>query len=350
MIQGGAGNFTQLAQTWSRMELASIKSSGSKRTVLIFGGGYDVNQDTESAGIDSEGNAIYMVDADTGARLWWAGESSSGANVTSSDMSYSIPAPVMTGDINSDGYTDIMFAVDMGGQVWRFDFNNSGTDTTITGGVVAQLAGSGTSEHRRFYVKPDVSLIKINGVVHYAVAIGSGYRAHPLSTVTQDRFHMLFIGDVYTPPTTYGSPLTESDLLDVTGNLSPNLSSSSGWRLDLESGEKVLATSLTVDGTVFFTTYKPDASPANSCAPSQGVGRLYAINAYDATPTRNLDGVGSLNSLTVTDRYKTLVRGGIQPEPRLIFTDGDHPVLVVGTEKIDDINLYNPVKRTSWSD
>jgi type IV pilus assembly protein PilY1 len=45
MIQGGTGNFGQLAQTWSKMELASIKSSGSKRTVLIFGGGYDPLED-----------------------------------------------------------------------------------------------------------------------------------------------------------------------------------------------------------------------------------------------------------------------------------------------------------------
>jgi len=349
MIQGGQGNFTQLAQSWSKMELARIKSSGVKRTVLIFGGGYDVNQDTETAGIDSEGNALYMVDANTGARLWWAGFSSSGANLTSADMKYSIPAPIMAGDIDADGYTDIVFAADMGGQVWRFDFDNSGSDTTITGGVIAQLAGSGANEHRRFYVKPDVSLIKINGVVYYALAIGSGYRAHPLSTLTQDRFHMLFIGDVYTPPSTY-TAIDENDLVDVTSNLTPNVSSGDGWRLDLETGEKVLAASLTVDGTVLFTTYKPDSSTVNSCAPSQGVGRLYAINAYDATPVKNLDGVGTLNSLTVTDRYKTLVRGGIQPEPRLVFTDGDHPILIVGPEKVDDLDLFNPIRRTSWTD
>ena len=349
MIQGGQGNFTQLAQTWSKMELATIKSSGIKKPVLLFGGGYDVNQDVETAGVDSEGNALYMVDAATGARLWWAGKTSSGANMTFSAMEYSMPASVMSGDVNGDGYTDIVFAADMGGQVWRFDFDNTGTDTTITGGVVADLADTGTNEHRRFYVKPDVSLIKINGAVHYAVAIGSGYRAHPLSTVTQDRFHMLFLDDVYTLPTSY-TALDETDLLDVTNDLTPDLSSSEGWRLDLEAGEKVMAKSLTVDGMVLFTTYKPDSSVTNSCAPSQGVGRLYAVNAYDAKPVKNLDGVGTLSNLTTTDRYKTLVRGGIQPEPRLVFTDDDHPVLVVGPEKVDDIDLYNPIQRTSWTD
>lgn len=349
MIQGGQGDFTQLSQTWSKMQLANIKSSNSKTTVLIFGGGYDDNQDTEVAGVDSVGNALYMVDAASGSRLWWAGKSGSGANLTFSDMDYSMPASIMAGDIDADGYTDIVFAADMGGQIWRFDFDNSGSDTTITGGKVAALAGADADAHRRLYVKPDVSLVKINGIVHYALAIGSGYRAHPLSTVTQDRFHMLFFDDVYTPPATY-TALDEDDLLDVTSNLTPDLSSSSGWRLDLDTGEKVMAPSLTVDGTVLFTTYKPDSSGTNSCAPSQGVGRLYAINAYDAKPTKNLDGVGTLGNLTTTDRYKTLTRGGIQPEPRLVFTDDDHPVLVVGPEKVDDLDLYNPILRTSWTD
>lgn len=350
IIKGGTGDFASLAQSWSKMELATIKDSGNPRKVLLFGGGYDINQDTETAGGDSEGNAIYMVDAITGSRLWWASDNGSGADLTKSTMDYSFPAPVMTGDINADGYTDIMFAVDMGGQLWRFDFNNSGSDTAITGGVVATIDDNSSSGRRRFYVKPDVSLMKVNGVVQYAVAIGSGYRAHPLSPDTQDRFYMFFIPNVYTIPASYNSPITESDMLNVTTDLSPTLGSNKGWRLTLESGEKVLASSLTVDGTVFFTTYKPDSNLVNSCAPSQGVGRLYAVNAYDATPILNLDGVGAINSLTVTDRYKTLVRGGIQPEPRLIFTDDDHPILVVGPEKIDDLDLFNPLRRTSWTD
>jgi type IV pilus assembly protein PilY1 len=264
-------------------------------------------------------------------------------------MSYSIPASVMTGDINADGYTDIMFAVDMGGQVWRFDFDNSGTDTTITGGVVAHLDSVSANGRRRFYNKPDVSLLKVNGSVKYAVAIGSGYRAHPLSTTTQDRFYMLYFDNVFSPQSTY-TALDESNLVDVTSDLNPDLSSSSGWRMDLETGEKVLANSLTVDGKVFFTTYKPDSNAVNSCAPSQGVGRLYAVSAYNAAPVQNLDGTGTLENLALTDRYKTLTRGGIQPEPRLVFTDDDHPILVVGPEKIADLNLSNPLKRTSWKD
>ena len=350
IIKGGQGDFTELAQTWSRPQLARIKDSGAPRTVLFFGGGYDVNQDTEIAGVDSEGRALYMVDATTGARLGWVGGPASGANLELADMQYSMPATVLLADIDADTLTDIIFAVDVGGQVWRFDIDNSGDDSVITGGVVAKLAGTGPGENRRFYERADVSLLKrSNGQLVYAVGIGSGYRAHPLSTATQERYHMLFFGDVYSPPASY-TVLTEDDLLDVTSDLNPNLAGSSGWYINLEVGEKVMARSKTVDGLTLFTTFDPNQGSANSCAPSQGLGRLYAVNTLDAAPLHNLDGVGTLGALTTDDRSLNLMRGGIQPEPTLIFTRDDHPIIVVGTEKVLDIPLYLPLKRTSWED
>jgi len=261
-----------------------------------------------------------------------------------------VPASVLLADIDADSLTDIIFAVDTGGQVWRFDLDNSGDDTVIAGGVIAKLAGSGTGEQRRFYEKPDVSLLKrSNGQLVYAIGIGSGYRAHPLSAATQERYHMLFIGDVYTPPTSY-TVLTETDLLDVTDNLSPDLSGSNGWYINLESSEKVLAQSKTIDGLTLFTTFKPNVDNPDSCAPSQGLGRLYAISTYDARPLHNLDGIGTLSSLTAADRSLSLARGGIQPKPTLIFTEDDHPVILVGMERVTDISLYLPLQRTSWDD
>ena len=317
---------------------------------MFFGGGYDVNQDTIDAGVDSEGRALYMADAVTGARLWWAGGTLSGATLALEDMQYSIPASVLVADLNADSLTDIIFAVDTGGQVWRFDLDNSGDDTVIAGGVVASLAGSGATEHRRFYEKPDVSLLKrSSGELVYAIGIGSGYRAHPLSAETQERYHMLFVGDVYSAPESY-TALTEDNLLNVTDNLSPDLSGSSGWYINLESSEKVLAQSKTIDGLTLFTTFKPNAGDPSNCAPSQGLGRLYAVSTFDARPLHNLDGIGTLSSLTTSDRSLNLARGGIQPEPTLIFTDDDHPVILVGMERVTDIPLYLPLRRTSWED
>ena len=52
-----------------------------------------------------------MADAATGARLWWAGGTTSGATLALADMQYSMPASVLLADLNADTLTDIIFAV-----------------------------------------------------------------------------------------------------------------------------------------------------------------------------------------------------------------------------------------------
>jgi hypothetical protein len=87
-----------------------------------------------------------------------------------------------------------------------------------------------------------------------------------------------------------------SDLGDVTSNCLQSetpcsIDLSDGWRLMLtESGEKSLATPLTITGKVFFTTYLPQADTgASACAPSEGGGRLYAVALQDAKAVINYD-------------------------------------------------------------
>src|SRR5690606_27680178 len=52
------------------------------------------------------------------------------------------------------------------------------------------------------------------GRPHFTIAIGSGYRAHPLNEDTEDRFYVLRDYDVYSAPASYVT-LTEDDLTDV---------------------------------------------------------------------------------------------------------------------------------------
>ncbi len=99
-----------------------IAGANGPRTVLIFGGGYDTRQDgtdtdgtspdggdiyNNSSNGDSMGNAIFIVDADTGERLWWASSSSDGngdaPDAVVSSMNTAIPAPITPLDTNEDG-------------------------------------------------------------------------------------------------------------------------------------------------------------------------------------------------------------------------------------------------------
>jgi len=46
-IEGGMGDFAKLGQTWSKPTVTKIRLGSTEKTVLIFGGGYDEDQDSK---------------------------------------------------------------------------------------------------------------------------------------------------------------------------------------------------------------------------------------------------------------------------------------------------------------
>ena len=386
-ITGGEGDtvtgttgFNELADTWSDPQHHTIKvlSGGAlvSKDVIVFGGGYDADQDNATnPTVDDEGRAIYIVDATTGALLWWAGKTgvapTPGPNLELSAMDYSIPSQIRVLDVNTDGFADRMYVGDMGGQVWRFDIDNDSVTTLasrITGGVVATLqkaAATSTptsTENRRFFVPPDVALVQVaDGSDFLSLALGSGYRAHPLNTTVQDRFYTLFDYDIFDPPKDSDGDITytaiqEDDLIDRTA-IGATGSQTGGWYIQLKNvstsvfeGEKVLASALTFGGKILFTTFTPIViASSSSCAPSQGTAKLYFIDVVDADPIENLDELGG-TTLTRADRSLTLVRSGIPPEVTILFpglSAATDPVALVGAEKLS-IDLEQTPVRTYW--
>lgn len=390
-ISGGSDDFENLGQTWSKPIPTSIFYRGEARDVVIFAGGYDTNQDPNTANLtasqtpDTTGNAIYIVDADTGTRLW-AGQGNIGGDEIFADMDYSIPSDIRVIDVDGDGLSDQMYVGDMGGQLWRFDFqpyHQSGQ--LVYGGVIAKLNGNNATDARRFYNEPDVALVASGGSRFLSISIGSGWRAHPLNERVKDRFYMIRSNDVYSRPQGYGkntgtamstswSPVTESDLVNVTDDLDPVLNDY-GWMLELESsGEKVMSQSVTVNNQVIFTSYEPAAS-GDSCSPAIGGGAAYVLDIFTGAPTVDLDESESSDpddesgtddnsdenenqvtyrnsNLTKADRKKTLQQDGIPPAPTALITESEGNIgttVLISTEKLD-IDFSNLTQRTYWQD
>jgi type IV pilus assembly protein PilY1 len=140
----GATELPGIGQTWSTPTLARVNVNGatqnSQKLVLIMGGGYDAAQDATGYTVDSVGNRIFMVDALSGALLWSVGPS--GADLNNARMTHGIPANVTVLDLNSDGFSDRMFAGDMSAQLWRFDITNGNARGTLVAGGVIGSRGS----------------------------------------------------------------------------------------------------------------------------------------------------------------------------------------------------------------
>lgn len=394
-ITGGAGDFEKLGQSWSKMIPAKVKWDNEEKDVLFFGGGYDRDiEDCEGSGSTlncgagsltrqqtTMGNAIYMVDAATGEYLWSASNKDADLNLT--EMTNSIVSNLVVMDTKSDGLADLIYATDTGGRIWRIDVDNSHSeDMKAYGGLIADLNES-SSNNVRFYNTLDVAYIddkKSAALPHFQLSIGSGYRAHPLDKTTRDRFYIINDFNVTNKPfeissnkwSDFHETIKESHLVNAQA-VNESFSSTEDstkpkgiYYILPNSGEKVLAPSLTADNKIFFTTYRPnDGVSSTSCEPNVGFAKLYTLTPkygdMGSNPTKD----------TVTVTGDSLGQTGIPPQPVLVFppappgnTDpspkpGDppppkmdcsgSPIIIVGAEIVDSgINCPSKMSKTYW--
>jgi type IV pilus assembly protein PilY1 len=294
-------------------------------------------------------------------------------------MHYAIASDVNTLDMNGDGLADQLYVGDLGGQLWRFDIANGQSGASlVTGGVILDVGGSTAATNRRFHYPPSVALAQKDGAAYLALAIGSGWREHPLDTVVEDRFYTLKQTAVLGPPKntsgviTY-TKLTEADLYDVTDNLIQQgnateqaaavagLAGSQGWYIRLEGdGEKALAPAEIANGQIIFSSFTPAVS-TTTCGGAVGAGASYLVDLYDGRAVKNLDtsaddpnrdqpctadGVNCVKN----DRQRGLKRGGIPPGAVILFPAGADPVILIGPETPFQIDFGRRIHRTFWRD
>lgn len=227
-IDNETEGFERMGQIWAKPVVAKIKigTNGKGRSVdrevLIFGGGYDMcyestlfklndgnRANTECANKQmTEGNAVYMVDSETGDLVasWTKDKSISGSTKKITDglthMKHSVVGGITALDRNNNGYVDHLYFTDLGGQLFRIDLielsgkthnkkDKKDITNDITRSVVrvfdanANANGNMANTHvpYRFYEAPVVSFYtNPDDAQRFAVInLASGDRSSPLS-------------------------------------------------------------------------------------------------------------------------------------------------------------------------
>lgn len=182
---------SKMGQSWSKPTLAYVNWKGSRKLVMIVGGGYDAGYESPTYDQDSAeekkiGAGVYMFDADNGNLLWSV--SGNYDSSTTGDrnlklagdtigMDYSIVSSIKTVDRNNDGLIDHLYFGDLRGQAFRVDFNPSKTEFESQVTKILDLKFS----KRRFYEQPTFT-IHSQGVA--AVSFASGDRSNPMNGKT----------------------------------------------------------------------------------------------------------------------------------------------------------------------
>lgn len=213
LINSQTPGFEHIGYIWNQPTLARIKKSDSdtKGTdVIIFGGGYDMCYEYEgfqhgrvdgslgsscSGKTNIKGNAVYVVDANTGQLLWRAsGTNGNTTNATNpkthKDLKHSIVAGISAIDRNADGITDHLYFGDLGGQLFRVDFKDGNiTSSSITKLLKNEYENTANVKYtHRFYEMPVVSIHRnpTSNQLFALINIVSGDRSSPLSKMRAD--------------------------------------------------------------------------------------------------------------------------------------------------------------------
>ena len=308
-----SNEFARLGQIWSKPTAAKIRLNKDDKptNVLIFGGGYDLKYEddeyTATTAEPAKGNAIYMVDASNGKLIWsTSGETGVSANTKTADMIHSITGEITVLDRDNDGLMDHLYAADLGGQVFRADFENArpknyGFDAVskFSNKRVVRVLDSKPSGKPayRFYERPVVSFYRNksnsanNGKLFALINVISGNRSAPLSTLRSNntyanRVYGIIDNDVTDAElyksgfTTTVKDLTESKLTNLATALgsAPNEAaknaaksamiegSKQGWYYPLTRFDgynnvrynKGVGDSVVINNLLYTTVYNPD--------------------------------------------------------------------------------------------
>jgi type IV pilus assembly protein PilY1 len=285
-IAGGSGDFAKLAQTWSMPKSVTFASKTGAPPVLLFmGGGYDPAEDQNNS--TGTGNAIYVIDGRTGAKI------------AEFATDYSVPSDVTIADVNGDGVPDRAYVADVRGNLYRIDIPSTGdllssaTWGSTTAVKIAALGG-------KVFFAPDV--VPTSRFV--AVMVGTGDREKPLMVSSADNFFM--VKDTVGAP---GAVIGKGDMTRIAKidnatmkptNLAEPGPDAKGCYIELATnGEKAVNQPFTIAGTTYFGTNRPKPANVTSCSADLGEAYSYKFPLFCGAPAAPVK----------------LVGGGLPPSP-----------------------------------
>jgi type IV pilus assembly protein PilY1 len=356
-----------VGQTWSEPILTRIRvkvglddneGAGYERWVAIFAGGYDPSGDPNNfAAYDAaatEGRAIFVVDIKTGEVLGMKKFDDTDPTDPESQMLYAIPSTPAVYDLDFDGFADVIYVGDLGGNMWKWVIHEIGEDRVNDG------SGSHSQPRwpfKKFFEAPIYQQNPANPIYYKSfffppaatfkgrtlwLAFGTGERANLKfmgSDTTADdnnRFYaMTDLDPLEKAPVEPHVPLGEPDLTDVSNDEScvSFAAGERGYYFVGADGEKFVTNADVFFYYVFVGSYIPTEN-VDPCE-TGGIATLYVFKIHcgegffedGSDPDRDLD-VGS----------------GMPTDPRItIGTDGEQSNRVIINKQAGEIlNIEAP--------
>ncbi|MFO0689731.1 MAG: PilC/PilY family type IV pilus protein [Myxococcota bacterium] len=289
-----------IAQTWSQPVITRVRledTSGHlvEKWVAVFGFGYDPTSNPNVATYSAsskKGRGIMMLDIATGTPIAVRKFGNSTGDVP--EMLYSIASSPGVLDYDQDGFADLIYIGDLGGNIWKWVVRKRGKANPTSSELYQAnwsfrkfftddptRAASGVHT-RSFFYAPSATIV--NSILY--LGLGTGERADLNCSSTLrgcnllNRFYVIRdrdIWDLASPTVIDGRDYPTGQLTNVTAdeNKCPTVQRN-GFSFSVADGEKFVTNSEIFNAFFFTSTFKPDLS--NVCAPS-GTSKLYGFLA-----------------------------------------------------------------------
>lgn len=291
-----------IGQTWSQPIITRVRLERSggdieEVWVAIVGFGYDATSDPNNGALYSatstKGRGIMMIDVETGRPIAVRKYGTSATGDVST-MLYAMPSTPGVLDYDQDGFADVIYIGDLGGNIWKWVVRNYGTASPSPGQLYQPnwsfrkffsddppRAASGVHA-RSFYFAPAATVV--NGILHIGLGTGERTDLNCSSSLNgcslMNRFYVIKDRDIWdngTLATIDGRAYPSGELTDVTADEAdcPAIQPK-GFYFEVVDGEKFVTNSEIFNSHFFTSTFTPNL--LNICEPS-GDSTLYGFLA-----------------------------------------------------------------------
>jgi type IV pilus assembly protein PilY1 len=354
-----------IAETWSqpvitRVRLERAGGDVEETWVAVVGFGYDKTSDPNEAALYNatslKGRGLMMLDIETGRPVAVRKFGSATGDV--SDMLYAIPSTPGVLDYDQDGFADVIYVGDLGGNVWKWVIRENGTANPTASELYQanwsfrkffdddpSRAAAGVHQ-RSFYYPPAATVV--NGVLHLAMGTGERSDLNCSSALNgctlRNRLYVVKDRDIWdgaSPSMIDGRGAPTGEMTDVTASeASCPAVEPAGYYVEGTDGEKFVTNSEVFNAFFFTSTFKPDLS--NLCEPS-GISTLYGLLAKcgqgffgppsPSSPIAGIDRTMDLGKGMPTDARLSIAPG--EGGNRLIISKQDGQLINIDSGESD---------------
>ncbi len=342
-----------LGATWSVPVITRVKVRGAsgfgdrcgasdgdgdcrEQWVAIFAGGYRNSGDPMQASFIGDPNqaqweehskGVFVVELDTGNLLAKLQRDPNDPQL--SKMTFSLPSAPAVIDYDFDGFADLVYVGDLGGQLWKWDLGPVGA---LSGGLVSNweagvlfrapsVSVAGVTHYRSFYFPPAAALLKGKLMLSF----GSGERTdldHETDSAAgvddRNRFYVLQDPKPL-DPNGLGSSIpnaayTEADLTEITSSTAGDSDLTDlGFFFKAEQHEKFITNTVVFAGLVITASYAPDPNAPLCEATGNAFLHVFGLGT----------GIGTIDSgaSTPLSARRLRIGGGIVSDPRIVVSD-----------------------------